>query len=345
MLLAALRSADLLPPVLTIECLAASPDVGCAVLTVTRPVEAGELLLELPGTAALTKDSAQDTSLLQYLDPEDGRPPPGMPHWAALPDDFVLALQLLQLQRTRSERPDDPWGAWLRLAPKQLHGTAHWGEDEREWLAASFMEEHTRLAPAPPHELLQALRARDAAYFEDDGGAFSPEALERAAALVRAHRLVPPQTGVPLLLPLPQLRLEHGSAARLSQRAADGRLELRAARALRAGAEVTLDAGSFGHAALMLRQGTPGEGGGGGGGGGGGALWTNEAGASAAAGPGALPLSLALAEDDGMRALKLVLLGKLGLKPEGEGFLLRQGRPPPPTLMPFARLLVLQVRG
>ena len=40
MLLAALRSADLLPPVLTIECLAASPDVGCAVLTVTRPVEA-----------------------------------------------------------------------------------------------------------------------------------------------------------------------------------------------------------------------------------------------------------------------------------------------------------------
>ena len=132
MLLAALRSADLLPPVLTIECLAASPDVGCAVLTVTRPVEAGELLLELPGTAALTKDSAQDTSLLQYLDPEDGRPPPGMPHWAALPDDFVLALQLLQLQRTRSDRPDDPWGAWLRLAPKQLHGTAHWGEDERE---------------------------------------------------------------------------------------------------------------------------------------------------------------------------------------------------------------------
>ena len=345
MLLAALRSADLLPPVLTIECLAASPDVGCAVLTVTRPVEAGELLLELPGTAALTKDSAQDTSLLQYLDPEDGRPPPGMPHWAALPDDFVLALQLLQLQRARGDRPDDPWGAWLRLAPKQLHGTAHWGEDEREWLTASFMEEHTRLAPAPPHELLQALRAHDAAYFEDDGGAFSPEALDRAAALVRAHRLVPPQTGVPLLLPLPQLRLEHGGAARLSQRAADGRLELRAARALRAGAEVTLDAGSFGHAALMLRQGTPGEGGGGGGGGGGGALWTNEAGASAAAGPGALPLSLALAEDDGMHALKLVLLGKLGLKPEGEGFLLRQGRPPPPTLMPFARLLVLQVRG
>ena len=191
MLLAALRSADLLPPVLTIECLAASPDVGCAVLTVTRPVEAGELLLELPGTAALTKDSAQDTSLLQYLDPEDGRPPPGMPHWAALPDDFVLALQLLQLQRTRSERPDDPWGAWLRLAPKQLHGTAHWGEDEREWLAASFMEEHTRLAPAPPHELLQALRAHDAAYFEDDGGAFSPEALDRAAALVRA--VAPPR--------------------------------------------------------------------------------------------------------------------------------------------------------
>ena len=197
MLLAALRSADLLPPVLTIECLAASPDVGCAVLTVTRPVEEGELLLELPGTAALTKDSAQDTSLLQYLDPEDGRPPPGMPHWAALPDDFVLALQLLQLQ-ARGDRPDDPWGAWLRLAPKQLRGTAHWGADEREWLAASFMEEHTRLAPAPPHELLQALRAHDAAYFEDDGGAFSPEALDRAAALVRAHRLVPPQT--PFLL-------------------------------------------------------------------------------------------------------------------------------------------------
>ena len=184
-LLAALRSADLLPPVLTIECLAASasPDVGCAVLTVTRPVEADELLLELPDTAALTKDSAQDTSLLQYLDPEDGRPPPGMPHWATLPDDFVLALQLLQLQRAGSDRPDDPWGAWLRLAPTQLRGTAHWGEDEREWLAASFMEEHTRLAPAPPHELLQALRAHDAAYFDGDGGAFSPEELDRACWL------------------------------------------------------------------------------------------------------------------------------------------------------------------
>ena len=150
---------------------------------------------------------------------------------------------------------------------------------------------------------------------------------------MRAHRLVPPQTGVPLLLPLPQLRLEHGGAARLSLRAADGRLELRAARALRAGTEVTLDAGGFGHAALMLRQGTAGEGGGSGGGRGGSALWTNEAGASAAAGPGALPLSLALAEDDGLHALKLVLLGKLGLKPEGE-VLPSPTSPPSPSPSP-----------
>ena len=64
-----------------------------------RDFVAGELLLELPLSAALTKDSAQALPIIRFLDAEDGRPPRGLPHWAALPDDFVLALQLMHLRR------------------------------------------------------------------------------------------------------------------------------------------------------------------------------------------------------------------------------------------------------
>ena len=63
-----------------------------------RDFVAGELLLELPLSAALTKDSAQALPIIRFLDAEDGRPPRGLPHWAALPDDFVLALQLMHLR-------------------------------------------------------------------------------------------------------------------------------------------------------------------------------------------------------------------------------------------------------
>ena len=89
-------------------------------LITVRDFVAGELLLELPLSAALTKDSAQALPIIRFLDAEDGRSPRGLPHWAALPDDFVLALQLMHL---RSAAPplacdDDsathPWLAWLR---------------------------------------------------------------------------------------------------------------------------------------------------------------------------------------------------------------------------------------
>ena len=46
----------------------------------------------------MTKDSAQALPIIRFLDAEDGRPPRGLPHWAALPDDFVLALQLMHLR-------------------------------------------------------------------------------------------------------------------------------------------------------------------------------------------------------------------------------------------------------
>ena len=172
-LLAALRSAVLLPPALTID---------HAVLKVVQPFESGELLLELPPMVALTKDSAQDTTLLSYLDPVDGRQPPSMPHWTALPDDFVLALQLLLLQVVGGGR-GPLWAAWLQLAPLQLNGTAHWDEAERTWLAGSYMEEHALLAPLPHYALLQALRAQDTHLF--DAATFSDAALDAAAALVR----------------------------------------------------------------------------------------------------------------------------------------------------------------
>ena len=321
-LLAALRSAVLLPPALTID---------HAVLKVVQPFESGELLLELPPMVALTKDSAQDTTLLSYLDPEDGRQPPSMPHWTALPDDFVLALQLL-LQVVGDGR-GPLWAAWLQLAPLQLNGTAHWDEAEREWLSGSYMEEHALLAPLPHYALLRALRAQDTHLF--DAATFSDAALDAAAALVRAHSLVPPQSGRPLLLPLPHMRLQHEGAASL-ELAADGRLRIRAQRALAAGAELTLEAAAFGHAALMLRQGTPGDGGGAP------TTFSDAAAGHERAGPGAVPLSLLLGEDDPLHAVKSVLLSKLGLRPEGETFELRQGMPPPQRLMAYARLLVLE---
>ena len=51
-------------------------------LAATRDIVTGEVLLELQRALVLSKDSAQDTALLTYLDPEDGQLPPGLPHCA-----------------------------------------------------------------------------------------------------------------------------------------------------------------------------------------------------------------------------------------------------------------------
>ena len=73
--------------------------IVAARLTAARAFDAESRILMLPASAILTKDDAQSTSLLKYLDPEDGALlPPRFPHWSALPDSFALALQLaLQL--------------------------------------------------------------------------------------------------------------------------------------------------------------------------------------------------------------------------------------------------------
>ena len=330
-LLEALRTADLLPAALSIE---------SGRLVTARSFAVGETLLELAQTSALDKDSAQDTALLPFVDPEDGRLASGMPHWAALPDEFALAMQLLLLMR--GDGPARPvWDAWLRLASLQLRGTSHWSEEERGFLAESHMQEHADAQPPPHHALLELLRAHDAAFFDERS--FSAEALDTATSIVRAHSVVPPQTGNPLLLPLPQLRLEYDATAELALRAIDGRLQLRARHVLPAGTELTLDAAGFGHAALMARQGTPGDGDGTA------AAWPEaqhalsgrNAGQHGARGPGVLRLSMPLAEDDAMYGLKQVLLSKWGLSADGR-FELRQGAPPPARLLPFARLVVLQ---
>ena len=72
--------------------------IVAARLTAARAFDAESRILMLPASAILTKDDAQSTSLLKYLDPEDGALlPPRFPHWSALPDSFALALQLAHL--------------------------------------------------------------------------------------------------------------------------------------------------------------------------------------------------------------------------------------------------------
>ena len=124
-----------------------------------RDFVAGELLLELPLSAALTKDSAQALPIIRFLDAEDGRPPRGLPHWAALPDDFVLALQLMHL---RSAAPplacdDDsathPWLAWLEHAP------LHLGE-QRVGAVGRVVGEVARQPPLAEPELIRETLAR-----------------------------------------------------------------------------------------------------------------------------------------------------------------------------------------
>ena len=138
-------------------------------LVTTRAAAEDALLLELPREWVMSKDSAQDTSLLRYLDPFDEPPPRGLPHWSALPDDFVLALQLALLQRdagaaTRGEeRTSAGWSAaWLEMARVQLNGTPHWTADERELLEGSqvLRREAEQLRRVASHQVPSAARRR-----------------------------------------------------------------------------------------------------------------------------------------------------------------------------------------
>ena len=68
------------------------------------------VVMELPSHRLLSKDDAQRTQLLRYLDPEDGAPPRGLPHWVSIPDDFVLALQLaLAIEGGATTPSFSPW--------------------------------------------------------------------------------------------------------------------------------------------------------------------------------------------------------------------------------------------
>ena len=108
-------------------------------LTTTSNFEAGVHLLHLPRQSVLTKDDAQSTSLLRYLDQDEVR---GLPHWAALPDEFVLALQLAHSEHLASASAASP-----------LNGTAHWTATQRAELAGSYvlrraLEQGERGAPS-----------------------------------------------------------------------------------------------------------------------------------------------------------------------------------------------------
>jgi hypothetical protein len=123
--------------------------IESGLVTTSREFYAGDILLELPASLVMTKDSAQDTELLRFLDPPDGRSPPGVPHWSALPEDFVMALQLALVcaeaqagERTEAVQAQAPstlgtWSTWLGTATAQLHGTRHWRAEEHDWLDGS----------------------------------------------------------------------------------------------------------------------------------------------------------------------------------------------------------------
>ena len=281
-------------------------------LVTTTAIAPGSVLLEVPHAIALSKDSAQTTRLLPYLDPEDGALPAGMPHWAALPDEFALELQVMDLARDQNA-PDSPhvapdhlastsraidaaglqseanpsvnaseggtvedpahsarlngvtdatvlWRRWLRLATTQLHGTIHWSGEERLALHGSHALEVTEAFATGlmlrEEQLLDPLRAHAPATFGNS--AFASDAFALAAHTVLAHTLVPLESRVPVLLPLPQLPIAHRGHAALHSVPSRAVLQLVALRAIPAGVPLSVDAGPFCHADLLLRQGSPG---------------------------------------------------------------------------------------
>jgi hypothetical protein len=305
-------------------------------LVAARIHRAGSTLIEVPARWVLNKDTAQNTVLQQYLDPEDGGLPAGLPHWAAQPDLVLLALQLA-LRSWPDEELGRHWrDTWLVTAEKWLNGTSHWSMTEFAWLEGSRVREHSiGHGQQLDHELQQVLPplVHHHPQFFGTGarGDFSPMRVRGLVDVVAAHALVPVKTGRPVLLPLPQLRLEHDGNTRVDVDVASGAIVLRALRLLHEGEEVTLEGKAHDHAAAMVRQGDPG-------------VDPHGCAALAASAPGptAVPLALNLDEHDPLLAAKEVLLAKASLSAAGETFTLREGRAPPLHLLPFARLMALQ---
>ena len=306
-------------------------------LSATRVFEADARILTLPAVDVLTKDDAQSTALLPFLDPEDGVLPPRFPHWMALPDEFALALQLA----LESGGTDTV-----------LNGTAHWAADENEALEGSHIldltaQHHVRRANQL-HSLLAPLAAHAPSLF--GAAAFSSARMRTLLDWVEAHAVVPPPLQRPVVLrPLPQLRLHYRGAATLWYDLSSGNVTLYARRRIALGDEITIDAGRHTHGAIMLRQGDPGVppakcptialalaiG-----------MSTEDAKSNggAPAAPAVVPLTLSLPDDDvdALAASKEMLLQKASMSAGGETFELRAGEPPPPRLLAYARVLVLQ---
>lgn len=310
----------------------------------TSAIEPNTALISIPQSLLLSKDDAQSTALLRFLDPEDGPRPPGLPHWAALPDVSVLALQL-------ALRNDQ------LAATQRLNGTWHWTATEQEALEGSHAfrhaAEHSKRLDGHLEALLRPLQSSAPEFFS--GAAFAASRVRALHHWVAAHAVQPSPSGRTILLPLPLLRMRPRGAVTLHHDAASGDVTLRAARRLETGDEITLDCGRHGHAQLLLRQGDVG-------------ISAGECAAAAHAlhvprgdlgieprrpgegGPPernsgfshvALPLTLSIEDDDALAGSKAALLQKASLSAVGQTFELRGGEPPPRGLLPYARLAVL----
>ena len=250
---------------------------------------------------------------------------------------------------------------------RALNGTLHWSEPEHAWLEGSHASRETRRRAerlaAELTSVLAPLTAHDPTFFGDEqtagaGGDFSAPRMKRLIELISSHAVGHTRAGEPLLLPLPLLRYAHDGAARIVEQAAGGAVQLVARRRIRAGEEITLDAANllpaggrgtrggrssggiggdkgagYDHAMAMARQGDPG-------------VTPSSCLASTsltrAEGLGAVALHLRVDEDDPLLAEKELLLSKGSLSASGEAFTLRESRAPPPELIAYARLAVLQ---
>ena len=306
-------------------------------LITTRPFTANEVVFDFPRSSYLSKDDAQSTALLDFLDPADGERPALFPHWAALPDTFVLALQLALVNGEAA-------------SISSLNSTVQWSTSERALLDGSYSLKHsveyTQRTEDQLHRLLSPLVLHNQTFFDE--ARFSAQRMRALLNRVTAHALVPTPLGRPVLLPLPQLRLQPHGAATLQYDAWSGNVTLRALRDTKAGDELTVECGRSDHVALLLRQGDPGvsagrcvaaalslqvansldD------------LWRGHGGGDAY--HTAMPIRLSLAAGDALAGVKEAMLQKAGMAASGETFELRAGAPAPVKLLPYARVLVLQ---
>ena len=158
--------------------------------------------------------------------------------------------------------------------------------------------------------------------------------MQNLLAIVQAHTLIPKESGRPVLLPLPQLPMEHGGVAAVHLQIATGIVQLVALRDISAGEVVTVAAAGQRLPSLMMRQGHPGF-----------SPRLAAVGQSAAVSAmSCVALQLALEEGDALREVKAVLLRKFGLQPAGERFRILADRPLPDMLLPYARVAALDER-